>query len=85
MLAVRVALAVHQLPGPCAPLPRCAGVTNARYLLLGASTPWKRVKFTRGFGASVASFATILTLVFVPTLYAVFFSASGEKTQHSEC
>ncbi len=37
------------------PLPRLAGVTRARYLLFGANTPWKRVRFTRGFGTSAAS------------------------------
>ena len=26
-----------------APFPRFAGVTDARYLLFGANTPWKRV------------------------------------------
>ena len=31
-----------------------AGVTRARYRLLGANTPWKRVRFTRGFGARAA-------------------------------
>jgi len=33
-------------------LPRLAGVTSSRYLLLGANTPWKRVRFIRGFGAN---------------------------------
>ena len=37
------------------PLPRLAGVTRARYWLFGANTPWKRVRFTRGFGTSTAS------------------------------
>lgn len=32
------------------PLPRFAGVTNARCRLLGANTPWKRVRLTLGFG-----------------------------------
>jgi hypothetical protein len=32
-----------------------AGVTRARYLLLGAKTPWKRVRLTRGFGTRAAS------------------------------
>lgn len=36
-------------------LPRLASVTRAWYLLFGANTPWKRVKLTRGFGASAAS------------------------------
>ena len=35
------------------PLPRLAGVTRARYLLLGAKTPW--VRLTRGFGTRAAS------------------------------
>lgn len=34
------------------PLPRFAGVTNARCRLLGANTPWKRVRLTLGFGTS---------------------------------
>jgi len=34
------------------PLPRLAGVTLARYLLLGANTPWKRVRLTLGLGIS---------------------------------
>ncbi len=37
------------------PLPRLAGVTRARYLLLGPNTPWKRVRLTRGFGTRAAS------------------------------
>jgi len=42
------------------PLP-LAGVTNARCLLLGAKTPWKRVRLTRGLGTRAASFlATFL-------------------------
>ena len=36
------------------PLPRLAGVTRVRYWLLGANTLWKRVTFTRGFGARAA-------------------------------
>jgi hypothetical protein len=32
------------------PLPRLAGVTCVRCALLGANTPWNRVKLTRGFG-----------------------------------
>ena len=36
------------------PLPRFAGVTRARYRLLGANTPWKRVRLTLGFGTEVA-------------------------------
>lgn len=37
------------------PLPRFAGITNARYLLLGANTPWKCVRLTLGFGTSAAN------------------------------
>jgi hypothetical protein len=33
-------------------LPRPAGVTFERYLLLGANTPWKRVRLTLGLGIS---------------------------------
>jgi hypothetical protein len=33
------------------------GVINARCLLFGANTPWKRVRFTRGFGTRAASLA----------------------------
>jgi len=33
-------------------LPRPAGVTFERYLLLGAKTPWKRVRLTLGLGTS---------------------------------
>ena len=36
-------------------LPRLAGVTFERYLLLGANTPWKRVRLTLGFGISETS------------------------------
>ena len=36
-------------------LPRLAGVTRARYLLLGAKTPWKRVKLTLGLGTRATS------------------------------
>ena len=32
------------------PLPRFAGVTLMRSLLLGASTPWNRVRLTLSFG-----------------------------------
>ena len=32
------------------PLPRPEGVTSARCLLLGANTPWNRVRLTRGLG-----------------------------------
>ncbi len=32
-----------------------AGVIRARYLLLGANTPWKRVRLTRGFGTRAAN------------------------------
>ena len=38
------------------PLPRLLGVICARYLLLGANTPWDRVKFTLGLGTNAASF-----------------------------
>ena len=38
-------------------LPRFAGVTNARCRLLGANTPWKRVRLTLGFGTGAASLA----------------------------
>ena len=37
------------------PLPRFAGVTRARCLLLGANTPWKRVRLTLGLGTRAAS------------------------------
>ena len=37
------------------PFPRLAGVTTARCLLLGAKTPWKRVRLTRGLGTRAAS------------------------------
>ncbi len=37
------------------PLPRLAGVTCERCVLLGANTPWKRVRFTRGLGTSAAN------------------------------
>jgi hypothetical protein len=37
------------------PLPRLAGVTNARCWLFGANTPWKRVRLTRGLGTRAAS------------------------------
>ncbi|MFT5450211.1 MAG: hypothetical protein ACI9DC_005416, partial [Gammaproteobacteria bacterium] len=37
------------------PLPRLAGVTCARCALLGANTPWKRVRFTRGLGTKATS------------------------------
>jgi hypothetical protein len=40
------------------PLPRPAVVTNAAWGLLGANTPWKRVRFTRGLGTSAASRAS---------------------------
>src|SRR5690606_3191801 len=36
------------------PLPRPDGVMAARCLLLGAKTPWKRVKLTLGFGTRAA-------------------------------
>jgi hypothetical protein len=37
------------------PLPRFAGVTNARCRLFGANTPWKRVKLTLGLGTRLTS------------------------------
>ena len=59
-------------------LPRLAGVTCARSILLGANTPWYRVKFERGFGTKAASFAmkssgSNKTCV-VPFRYGVFSS-----------
>ena len=39
------------------PLPRFAGVTNARCRPLGANTPCNRVSFTRGFGTRAARLA----------------------------
>jgi len=36
-------------------LPRLAGVTRTRYLLLGAKTPWKRVRLTLGLGTRETS------------------------------
>ncbi len=39
------------------PLPRFAGVTWARWRLLGANTPWYRVRLTRGLGTSAESLA----------------------------
>ena len=36
-------------------LPRLDGVTRARYLLLGAKTPWKRVRLTLGLGTKATS------------------------------
>ena len=49
--------------GPCAaseglvwlPLPRLAGVTRARCALLGANTPWNRVRLTLGLGTRATS------------------------------
>jgi hypothetical protein len=38
----------------CLPLPRLPGVTRARWVLLGANTPWKRVRLTLGFGTKAA-------------------------------
>ncbi len=37
------------------PLPRFGGVTRARYLLFGATTPWQRVKLTPGLGTRLTS------------------------------
>jgi hypothetical protein len=58
------------------PLPRLAGVTCARCLLLGEKTPWKRVRLTRGLGTRAASRAmkssgSKMTCV-VPSRYGVF-------------
>ena len=39
------------------PLPRFAGVTWMRCLLLGASTPWNRVRLTLGLGTIAANLA----------------------------
>ena len=57
---------------------RLAGVTRARYLLLGANTPWKRVRLTRGLGTRAANRAiksngSKMTCV-VPARYGVFNS-----------
>ena len=38
-------------------LPRLDGVTSTRCLLLGAKTPWKRVRLTLGLGTKAASLA----------------------------
>lgn len=38
-----------------APLPRLAGVTRARCRLLGANTPWKRLRLTLGLATRAAS------------------------------
>jgi len=35
-------------------LPRLAGVTQTRWRLFGANTPWNRVRLTLGFGTSAA-------------------------------
>ena len=51
-----VASAVLAVPA-LLPLPRLEGVTRARCALLGAKTPWKRVRLTRGFGTSATSLA----------------------------
>lgn len=37
------------------PLPRLAFVTCPRYRLLGAKTPWKRIRLTRGLGTKAAN------------------------------
>jgi hypothetical protein len=44
---------------PLIPLPRLAGVTIVRYLLLGANTPWKRVRWTLGLGTKATSLETV--------------------------
>jgi Ca2+-transporting ATPase len=36
-------------------MPRLAGVTKARCLLLGANTPWNRVRLALGLGTSAAN------------------------------
>ena len=58
-IAARRSAAVFSCPSwealGLAPLPRFAGVTDARCWLFGANTPWKRVRFTRGFGTRAAS------------------------------
>ncbi len=41
----------------CRLFPRRAVVTRVLCLLFGANTPWNRVRLTRGFGTSEASFA----------------------------
>lgn len=41
-------------PTDLPPPSRFPGVTRARYPLLGANTPWKRVRLTRGLGTSAA-------------------------------
>ena len=56
----------------CRLFPRRAVVTRVLCLLFGANTPWNRVRLTRGFGTSEASFAmksndSIITCV-VPSL-----------------
>lgn len=60
------------------PLPRFAGVTRARCLLLGANTSWKRMRLTRGLRTKAASRAmkssgSKITCV-VPSRYGVFSS-----------
>ena len=59
VMAVRLSAGVRSCGLPnvfdWSPLPRFAGVTNARCWLLGANTPWKRVRFTLGLGTSAAS------------------------------
>jgi len=59
VIAARRSAGVGSSESPCArrspPLPRLAGVTRARCLLLGANTPWKRVRLTLGLGTKAAS------------------------------
>lgn len=69
------------------PLPRFAGVTNARCRLLGANTPWKRVRLTLGFGTRAASLAmksngSKMTCV-VPSRYGVLIdrNLNPQKTK----
>jgi len=71
-----VAASGSRFVGCWPPLPRLAGVTRPRCLLLGAKAPWNRVRFTRGFGTSAArramkSSGSKMTCV-VPSRYGVF-------------
>jgi len=62
VIDARRSASVGSSPCPVAarwpPLPHLAGITRARYLLLGAKTPWNPVRLTRGFGARAARRAT---------------------------
>jgi hypothetical protein len=59
VIAARRSIGVFSSPSSkasgFAPFPRFAGVTEARSRLLGANTPWKRVRLTRGLGTRAAS------------------------------